>query len=191
MGSLCCGTCEEWGAGLDLRRVLVEFPLQGPAVEAEEFCGLGDVAVTIGENALDMLPLDAGEAGDGGAEGREGIGGGIETAVGGEDLFGVGGFRHVVVSAEPGGGEGGGDAAVAGEDDDAEGFVEFAECADDIETADAGEAEVDEGEVRGQEASRFDGGRAVGSAFGLPAAVGEGAAEAGAEDVVVIDNEDD
>jgi hypothetical protein len=189
MGSLCCGTCEEMG--LDLWRVLIQFPLQGPAVEAEEFCGLGDVAVTIGEDALDVFPLDAGEAGDGRAEGRERSGTGVEAAVGGEDFLCVGRFRHVVVGAEFGGCERSGDTAIAGEDDNANGFVEFAEGADDIETADAGEAEIDESEVRGQEASGLNGGRAVGGAFGLPSPVGESPAEAGTEDVVVIDNEDD
>src|ERR1044072_858178 len=50
---------EKEGKGSALHRVLVELALQRAAMDAEQPRRFGDVAVLLGQHAVDVLPLDA------------------------------------------------------------------------------------------------------------------------------------
>jgi len=73
------------------RRVLGEFPLQGTAMNAEQPGSLRNVPLAIGDDALQVLPLDSGQRRNGGGRRLKlAGGGGAQLVVDRENLVGVG-----------------------------------------------------------------------------------------------------
>lgn len=86
-------------------------------MESESGCGLGDIAIVIIENTLDVLPFEAVERG--GSELGICLGFGRIACERCENLICVGGFGQVVPSALADSFHGRCDASVAGEDQNA------------------------------------------------------------------------
>src|SRR5687768_11314471 len=92
--------------------VLGELALEGAALDAEAAGGLGDVAGAVGEDALDVLPLDPGEGGDvvvaGDGSAVDVAAGDAVAGEGDEEVVDVDGLGQVVGGAAAYGLEGGG-----------------------------------------------------------------------------------
>src|SRR5690606_10955450 len=153
--------------------------------------GAGDVALAVGEDLLDVLPLLLLEGGR-----RQGLvevadeGGALAALEGGEDLVHVGGLLDVVGGAEADGVDGGGDGAVAGEDDDLGAGVGGLGRPGGREAGVVGHLEVDDGHRGGLLAGEGEGGVVAAGGAHLVASAAEGSGEAVAEGGVVVDDEE-
>lgn len=152
--------------------------------------GFGDIAAAVGEYALDVLPLGAGEGRGlivvvGGAHGRL-----LAAREGGDDIVGIGWFLQVVDGAEAYGVDGGGDGTVAGEDDDAREGVDILEIADDFQAGGGTwHSQVYDGPFGAFVGGKIDGFAVIFCGAHVVVAVAECAGEAKAEDFIVIYDE--
>src|SRR5437660_5146520 len=133
-------------------RILRQFTLQRAAVDAKELCSLRDVAGTIGQHALDVLPLHPGQ--------RRYRGGHVflrrvcvEIAVGGQYLFRVGRLAQVMVGSQPQCLHGCGNTSISREYDYGNGGIQLLDGLDHIESAETGHFEVQQDEI-GADAAR-------------------------------------
>ena len=95
----------------------MQLSLQGSPVQIEFFCGQGDVAVAVGEHAIDVFPFGPGQG-----RGRELILAHLQGELGvpgkgGEYVINISRFGQVIERPQPDSLGGRGDAALAGEDD--------------------------------------------------------------------------
>src|SRR5262245_33431590 len=169
---------------LHARGELPQLALQALAVESELARGAADVPVALGEHPLDVLALAARErlagAGGGGAEGLA-----PEDL---EEVVDVHGLRQVVEGALLHRLHRGGDAAVAGEHDDARARRALEDERQRVETVLVAQAQVDDRvpvRERRQCAQRVE----VGYAVDAPAALLELERERLREPGVVVDDE--
>src|SRR6185312_1916120 len=171
------------------RRVLLQLQLQRAAGDPEAASGLGDVLVAVGQDALDVLPLGARQRRRG--DGRAGLDRVRGLArQGGDDLIGVDRLAQIVVRSRAQRLDGGGDAAVAGEDDDARRGRELSQRGDQGDSRRPRHPQIDDGELGGRGARRRQGAVVIAGGRHRVAPLAQGAPEPLAKDVVVVDQQD-
>src|SRR5262249_10584342 len=126
---------------------LRQLPLKRAAMNAKEFCSLGDVARAIGEHALDMLPFYPRERRYGGRS-LFLCGLVIEVTICGKDLIGVGGLTKVMICSQFQCLHRRGDASIAGEYDHSNCAVQFLDVLDEIKTVEIRHLRIQQDQVR-------------------------------------------
>jgi len=168
----------------------LKFALKGAAVDPEDTGGFGDVAATIGENAVDVFPFGASE-GSGGVGGFGGIERwGVVSCESSEDLVGIGGFGEVVDGSETHGVDSGGDTSVACQDNDFDRGIEGMDLLEQLKPGTFGESEIQDDFFGGVFENHCAGGFEGCGGADFKTTISQGAGEAFSKDIVVVHHQD-